>query len=189
MRALMIPNETPSPPDKPGDPVCVWPEGLTIRATAPGDAKGIVELQSQPTFRAGTLRLPYPSLAGVEQRLQQHTNTAVSLVGLMDGRLVAHGGFSRHEGRRSHAASLGMGVHDAYSGRGIGSALMGEMIDIADNWMNLRRLELTVFVDNEPAIKLYRRFGFEIEGTLAEFAFRAGQFVDAYSMARIRPAL
>jgi putative acetyltransferase len=59
-------------------------------------------------------------------------------------------------------------------------------IDLADNWLNLRRLELEVFVDNEPAIQLYKKFGFTIEGTLVEFAFRDGRYVDTFTMARLR---
>jgi RimJ/RimL family protein N-acetyltransferase len=46
--------------------------------------------------------------------------------------------------------------------------------------------ELEVYTDNEPAIQLYKKFGFTIEGTLAQFAFRDGQYVDSYTMARLR---
>jgi putative acetyltransferase len=91
------------------------------------------------------------------------------------------------DGRRNHAAHLGMGVHDDYAGRGIGTALLRALLDTADNWINLKRLELTVFVDNAPAVALYERHGFENEGTLRAYAFRNGAFVDAYAMARIRP--
>lgn len=52
--------------------------------------------------------------------------------------------------------------------------------------MNLRRVELTVYTDNEPAIALYRKFGFVEEGTLRDYAFRDGEFADALSMARLR---
>jgi hypothetical protein len=53
-------------------------------------------------------------------------------------------------------------------------------------WLNLTRIELSVFTDNESAIELYRKFGFEIEGTLRKYAFRDGKFVDAYAMARVK---
>ncbi len=43
--------------------------------------------------------------------------------------------------------------------------LMREMIEMCDNWLRVDRIELTVFVDNAPAIKVYKKFGFEIEGT------------------------
>jgi putative acetyltransferase len=58
-----------------------------------------------------------------------------------------------------------MGVHDDFNGRGIGSALLAELIEAADEWLAIKRLELTVFTDNAPAIRLYEKFGFEMEGT------------------------
>jgi L-phenylalanine/L-methionine N-acetyltransferase len=63
---------------------------------------------------------------------------------------------------------------------------MQAVVDLADRWLNLTRIELTVFTDNEAAIALYRKFKFEIEGTLRKYAFRDGTFVDAYMMARIK---
>jgi len=50
--------------------------------------------------------------------------------------------------------------------------------------MNLRRVELTVYADNEAAHNLYRKFGFEVEGRLRDYALRDGVFVDTLSMAR-----
>ena len=46
---------------------------------------------------------------------------------------------------------------------------------------------MTVYTDNAVALALYRKFGFEIEGTLQNFAFRGGRFIDAYTMARLAP--
>ena len=66
-----------------------------------------------------------------------------------------------------------------------GSALVSAVIDLADNWLALRRLELAVFVDNAPAVALYEKFGFSVEGTYREYAFRDGRYVDAYAMARL----
>ena len=63
---------------------------------------------------------------------------------------------------------------------------MRAAIDLADKWLNLTRLELTVFTDNEPAIALYRKFGFETEGTLRKYAFCDGEFADVYAMARVK---
>ena len=59
------------------------------------------------------------------------------------------------------------------------------LLAIADRWLGLGRVELTVFTDNARAIALYRSFGFETEGTLRGFALRDGALVDAYTMARI----
>jgi L-phenylalanine/L-methionine N-acetyltransferase len=52
--------------------------------------------------------------------------------------------------------------------------------------LNLVRIELEVYTDNGPAIHLYKKFGFEIEGTHRMFAFRNGVYVDVYSMGRLK---
>jgi L-phenylalanine/L-methionine N-acetyltransferase len=52
--------------------------------------------------------------------------------------------------------------------------------------LRVRRLELAVYVDNAPAIALYKKFGFAVEGTRRAAAFRDGAFVDDYVMARLR---
>ena len=63
---------------------------------------------------------------------------------------------------------------------------MEAALDLADNWLNLERIELKVYTDNAAGRALYEKFGFEIEGTHRRYAFREGQYVDAYSMARIK---
>ena len=88
--------------------------------------------------------------------------------------------------RRSHCGSIGMGVAVAWQGRGVGTRLLAELLEVADNWMALRRVELTVYTDNAPAIALYRKFGFEVEGQLREYAIRDGIYADVLSMARLR---
>ena len=81
-----------------------------------------------------------------------------------------------------------MAVRDDRQGRGVGTALMTAAIELADRWLNLQRLELSVYTDNLAAMALYRKFGFSIEGTCRAYAFRDGEYVDAYMMARLHPA-
>lgn len=140
-----------------------------------------------PGYRNGTLRLPHHTPDEVRKGIENAPTGYINLVAVLDGRIVGDIGLSRFLGRRAHVGSVGMGVHDDYQRRGIGRALLGEVIMMADDWYNLRRLELTVFIDNAPAIALYESFGFEREGTHRQFAYRAGAYVDAYAMARIRP--
>jgi RimJ/RimL family protein N-acetyltransferase len=64
--------------------------------------------------------------------------------------------------RRAHTGSLGMAVPAAWQRKGVGSALLGAIVELADHWLGLARLELTVYVDNEAALALYRKFDFEI---------------------------
>jgi L-phenylalanine/L-methionine N-acetyltransferase len=82
--------------------------------------------------------------------------------------------------------NFGIGVHDDHHGKGVGTALLREIVEAADNWLAIGRIELTVFADNAPAIRLYEKFGFESEGIRKAFAFRAGRYADVIAMARLR---
>ena len=62
---------------------------------------------------------------------------------------------------------------------------MQAALDLADNWLRLRRVELRVYADNARAIALYGKFGFEVEGTHRAYSIRNGVYVDSLSMARI----
>jgi putative acetyltransferase len=163
-----------------------WPEGLVIRAVEPSDAVAIATLSNLPGFRAGTQRLPYHSIEDVRQWLEKSAPGSLGLVALLEDKIVGNAGLHRFTGRRAHAAPVGMGVHDDFIGRGIGAALLGELVEAADNWLAITRLELTVFTDNIPALRLYEKFGFETEGTHKAFAFRHGTYADVFAMARLR---
>lgn len=165
------------------------PDGLVIRAARPADAEGVAALANLPGYRWGTLRLPHQTPETTRKRLESLGPGDVSLVAVLGGAIVGNAGLDRFSGRRGHAASLGMGVHDAHKSRGIGTALLCELLDLADNWLGLRRLELTVYADNAPAVALYRKHGFAVEGTHRAFALRDGALVDACAMARLRPAI
>lgn len=60
-----------------------------------------------------------------------------------------------------------------------------KIVDLADQWLNLVRLELLVYADNNAAIELYKKYGFQEEGILRRFAFRAGSYADGLLRVRI----
>ncbi len=165
--------------------------GLTIRQQRPEDAEALHHLYSHPQVIWGTLQLPYPSLQLWQARIADPQPGQTMLVAMHREDLVGHLGLHTHPNRprRRHTGELGLAVRHDWQRRGVGTALMAAALDLADNWINLRRLELTVFTDNVAAIQLYEKFGFEVEGTLREYAFRDGRYVDVYAMARLRPPL
>jgi putative acetyltransferase len=165
-------------------------EGLHIRRAEPDDCSAIHEIFSCPKAVAGTLQLPYPSRQHWRQHLAEPDEGTYNLVAVVGDRVVGLLGLHTfpNKPRRRHAGTIGMSLHDEWQGKGIGTALMRAGVELADNWLNLSRLELEVYTDNEPAIRLYERFGFEREGTLRQHAFRDGGYVDAYVMARLRPS-
>ncbi len=161
---------------------------IEIRSSEPEDYQAIHEIHSQPKAIWGTLQIPFASPEKWRKRLAEQPENLYGLVACMESRVVGSLGLGLvvQSPRRRHAAELGIAVHDDWQGQGIGAALLDAALDLADKWLNLTRLELTVYIDNEPAIALYRKFGFEVEGTLRNYSFRDGAYIDVYAMARVR---
>jgi len=162
---------------------------ISIRRAEPGDYEAMQRIFSGPLVVRGTLQLPFPSVETWRKRLEDTPEGLVRLVACSEqevvGQLDIHT-FPNHP-RRRHAGQLGMAVRDDFQGQGVGTALMAAAVDLADRWLNLLRLELEVYVDNPPAVRLYQKFGFTIEGALSRYGFRDGQYVDVYAMARFNP--
>jgi putative acetyltransferase len=171
-----------------GDP-SMQLEGLTIRRAEPGDCAALYEMFTSPKLYANTMQLPYPSREAWRQRLADPGEGAHNLAAVVGDKVVGMFGLRTfpQRPRRHHVGTIGMSVHEDWHGKGVGTALMRAGVDLADNWLNLTRLELEVYTDNEPAVRLYERFGFEREGLLRGHAYRDGRYVDAYFMARLRP--
>lgn len=106
------------------------------------------------------------------------------------------GAFSEHEivgflsakrgsfKRIRHSAYIVIGIRQAFQRQGIGSKLFDKL----DEWARknqLKRLELTVEVSNTPAINLYEKQGFSIEGIKRKTMLVDGEFVDEYMMAKL----
>ena len=165
-------------------------ENLTIRHAEPDDAAALYEMFHSPKLFGSTLQLPYPSRELWRKRIAEPHDGHYNLVAVVEDRVVGLMGLETFPGRprRKHAGRIGISVHEEWQGKGVGSALMAAAVDMADNWLNLTRLELEVYADNEAAIHLYERFGFAYEGTLRQYAFRDGTYVDSVVMGRLRPS-
>ena len=165
---------------------------ITIRRVRTSDAEGLAQLMSDPEVFGGLLQLPYPSIEGWRTRLAEWDapgRNDLMLVAEAESRIV--GGAGLHPAspalRRRHALGMGISVAKDWQRQGVGSRLMAALLDVADRWLGCLRIELEVYTDNVAAIALYRKFGFEHEGTHRAFALRNGRYVDCHTMARLHP--
>ena len=161
-------------------------DGVTIRAVRLDDYRDIYDIMACPGVVRWMLDLPYVSLDDRRKWVENLGPDDHKLVADVDRRVVGNIDLTRKRGRLAHVGRVDMAVHEDFQGKGIATALMQAALDLADNWLNLKRVELTVYVDNLRAIGLYERCGFVIEGTHKALAFREGDYVDAYFMARVR---
>ncbi|WP_424196454.1 N-acetyltransferase family protein [Ampullimonas aquatilis] len=88
----------------------------------------------------------------------------------------------RHGEARAHVGTLGMGLIASARHQGLGTQLISATLDKAKS-KGMTRIELTVRVDNRPALALYERFGFKIEAQQSRSLKIANQYIDAYAMA------
>ncbi|MGE7955238.1 GNAT family N-acetyltransferase [Pseudomonas sp. NPDC089530] len=160
---------------------------IVIERFSEAHVEGITALYNDPAVARQMLQMPFQSAQVWRNRLAPNNERLVALVALHQGAVVGSCSIEQYSRiRRAHCGSVGMGVALEWQGQGVGSRLLAAVLEVGDNWMNLQRVELTVFADNEAALGLYRKFGFEREGLLRDYAVRDGQYVDVVSMARLR---
>ncbi|CAG9214206.1 Alanine acetyltransferase [Paraburkholderia tropica] len=162
---------------------------LVLRGIRERDAEQLHALIYSPSMAHGDPQTPFRTLESTREWLAKRTPQLVMIGAWMGEELVGEGQVQIGRMRRAHVAEIGVGVHGDWQRRGVGTRLVEEMLDLADNWLGLRRLELRVFVDNAPAIALYRKSGFEIEGRLRGNTLRDGAYVDSFLMGRLRAPL
>jgi len=165
---------------------------ILIRRARVDDAAALARQLADPAVLAGLMQMPYANEEAHRSRLTEGLAPGkidLNLVAERSGEIVGNAGLHPcgQAVRRRHAMTIGMSVAREAQRQGVGTALMQALCDYADRWIGVLRLELTVYADNEPAIALYLKFGFETEGRHRAYALRDGVYVDAFAMARLNP--
>lgn len=166
---------------------------ILVRRARPADAEALARLMSEPEVFAQLMQMPHADVEAWRERLSRPAapgQADLLLVAEVQGEVVGSAGLhpTGPALRRRHAMMLGVSVAASWQGRGVGRTLMQALCDYADGWLGIRRLEHQVYADNHRAQALYRKFGFDVEGTHRGYAMRDGVLVDSLSMARLRPA-
>jgi putative acetyltransferase len=159
-----------------------------VRPIKAADADDIASIYAHESVIINTGQIPHRDAAFWQNFYKSRDPGGVELVCEVEGRAVGHLGLiMNHTPRRKHVATFGISVHPDFQGRGVGNALMTEMLNMADNWLNLMRVELSVASDNERAMRLYNKHGFVVEGEARYDIFSAGRYFSSTHMARLHP--
>jgi putative acetyltransferase len=158
---------------------------MIIRPIRIEDAEDVHRMLVMPGVMENILGMASDRVSGTEAFIRNLSPNDHVLVAEFDGTVVGFAGLHvSQKARERYTAGVGLYVHASHQRKGIGKTLMDAILDIADNWLKLKRVELSVFTDNEPAIALYKKMGFVVEGTKKYSAVRSGVHADEYLMAR-----
>lgn len=136
-------------------------------------------------WEAGERNIPPEQQEKMIERIGESENSTIFVAENDNNKLVGYllviGG---NANRNKHAAYIVVGISKDYRGQGIGTSLFEELEQWASSH-SVHRLELTVVTRNEAGLSLYKKKGFEIEGTKRHSLFIDGAFVDEYYMSKL----
>ncbi len=166
---------------------------ISIREARPEDAAGLIAfvngLAEEPgihiALNPGEFYLTVDQERQILAEYAEAENSiflVADAAGTIAGNLNLRGG---HRQANRHVCTLGMAVEKDWRRQGIGSLLLKQALGWAQANPIVSRLELNVFAENEIAVHLYQKFGFEIEGTRRKALYRNGRFHDDYIMANL----
>lgn len=163
---------------------------ISIRRLQPEDTEAVHQIFASRSTIQGTMRMPYPSLASTRQRLEP-SDDVIKLVATLEDEVVGYAELITYPNhpRHRHVGDINMiAVREDMQGKGIGRQLMRALIELADCWLQIIKLNLMVWEDNHNAIHLYKQVGFAVEGTLTDHVFREGDYINALLMGRHHPS-
>lgn len=164
---------------------------ITVRAAKPADAQRLLQ-HVQQLLLEENLDIPLApdefDLTVEEERkllaTYNESHNSIFLLAEAGPDLVGELNLKGSKRRAlAHSAVLGMSVHREWRNRGVGSALLSEAVAWARGGGVLKRIELYVYARNRPAIHLYEKFGFQIEGRRRRTVYQGGEYLDDYLMA------
>ncbi len=165
----------------------VEPAQVHIRPLDPDDSADLYDIFRHRQVCRTTLQLPSQESSANLKRMRDLPSGLHRFAAVTQDRVVGTISLKQHHiPRRAHMGRLGMAVHPDSWGKGIGSRLMEAALDLADNWLDLKRIELDVNTDNPAGIRLYKKCDFAVEGVKRFHTYGDGRWVDSYFMARIR---
>jgi RimJ/RimL family protein N-acetyltransferase len=162
------------------------PINITYREAEPSDAGKFLEYckivgSESDNLTFGEEGIPF-SISQEADFIRKFAGNpgSVMIVAFDEGELIGTGAVSVVSGkpRFAHRSEIAISVRKDYWGKGIGTGIMNILMDFAKK-SGAEVLELEVRSDNEAAISLYKKFGFEKIGTNEKFFKINGEFFAA----------
>lgn len=156
---------------------------MKIRAATEADLPAITDIYNESVRRStATMDTEPKSLDDRREWLAGHNAMHPVIVAELEGEIAGWGCLSPWSDRPAYAgtAETSVYVHAAMRGRGIGNALLAELVRIA-RVQRLHTLVARIATDNPASIRLHESAGFAHTGTMREVGYKLGRWVDVAS--------
>lgn len=160
-----------------------------IREITPEDAKNFITyrttLADETTYMRASRSELNLNLEDQDKSIENFINydNQYSIVAELDGIIIGNLQFrGGNRQRTKHAGEFGISVLKDYWGNRIGYNLLSHLIGWVKNNKAIKKINLEVREDNKSAIALYKKLGFELEGTIRKNFFADGKYYDSYIM-------
>ncbi|UOR10434.1 GNAT family N-acetyltransferase [Halobacillus amylolyticus] len=164
---------------------------MDIRQACPEDAEELLHLIQQVEAESSFMLFEEGERnTSVEQQRERiwamkKEGSSTLIVAEEEGRLVGYlAAINGSAKRQQHSLHLVVGILKGYRGKGLGTKLFTYL----EKWAiehRIHRLELTVVVENEAGLGLYKKMGFKVEGTKKHSLLIDEHLVDEYYMAKL----
>jgi RimJ/RimL family protein N-acetyltransferase len=162
---------------------------VILRAIEPADLPNYVRWFADTEVLA-YLGFYLPQNLAQEQAWYQHQNENSSSVNLaidFEGRHVGGCGFANIDAK-NQAAEVGLFIGEkALWDQGLGKDVLATLVNYGFDFLNLHRIYLRAFADNQRAVHAYEQVGFVHEGRFREVEWRHGRWLDMLCMSVLRP--
>lgn len=155
---------------------------ISIRLAEESDQKYLIEWLSQP----GVLQwFPLSDLREIEDAARiwmSYSKQEAVLTALWNGTPCGIANLYIQPFKKlSHQCLFAIIVDEAYRGKGVGTLLLNELMDLAKNRFLISLLHLEVYEGN-PAMRLYQKFGFTEYGKQRRFIKENGEYLSKVLM-------
>ena len=160
----------------------------TIRLAEPGDAEAIRAIYNVEVAESTvTFDLVPRSLEQQEEWLREHAGGHPAVVALDgSGTLLGFGSLSPYKERPAYAPTVedSVYVHREHRGGGVGRALLGELVRLAQTY-GYHSLVARIVGGHDASISLHAAHGFELVGVEREVGRKLGRWLDVVVMQRL----
>ena len=167
------------------------PAGVRLRTARRGDAPAIAAAEAETAKTAGLLvgRPGEIPLSAYRAKIAALRRSGRYIVAEENGGLAGHAFLDPMEMlANAHVFRLTIVVHPGRRQRGIGRAMLRDLLDWAASDARVLKVELLVRAANEPALRLYREAGFVEEGRFRKrVMLPGGACIDDIAMAWFPP--